>query len=185
VFIVRVEDPLPVIEAGLKPPLVIPVGNPDSLPTVSVTGPLNPLRGATVTLNVLDWPGSTVFAEGLTEISKSALAGRTVMVRVGGLGSELPAASISVRETLYSPGVLNVMLPGFCAVEVAGDPLGKTHEYLAEVVLVEKDTACPAPIVMSEAGVEMMPLGGADEYGEIWMNCATDGTPALSSRNSM
>jgi hypothetical protein len=89
------------------------------------------------------------------------------MVRVGGLGSELPAASISVKETLYSPGVLNVMLPGFCAVEVAGDPPGKTQEYLADVALVEKDTECPAPMVMSEAGVEIMPLGGADEYGDI------------------
>ena len=94
VFIVRVDEPLPVIEGGLKPPLVMPVGNPDSLPTLSVTGPVNPLRGVTVTLNVVDWPGRTVFAEGLTEMSKSGLAGRTVMVRVGGVGSELPTASI-------------------------------------------------------------------------------------------
>jgi len=89
------------------------------------------------------------------------------MVRVGGLGSELPAASISVKETLYSPAVLNVTLPGFCAVEVAGDPPGNTHEYFAAVAVVVKDTCCPAPMVTSEGGVEMMPLGGADEYGEI------------------
>ena len=57
VFIVRVDEPLPEIEAGLKPPLVIPVGNPDSLPTLRVTGPLNPLRGVTVTIYVVELPG--------------------------------------------------------------------------------------------------------------------------------
>ena len=163
---VRVEEPPPEIEDGLKPPLVIPVGKPDSLPTLRATVPVNPLSGVTVTLNVLELPGRTVFAEGLTEISKSALAGRTVMVRVGGLGSELPVASISVRETVYSPGVLNRTLPGFCAVEVAGDPLGNTQEYLADVVVVAKDTDCPATIVKSEAGDEMTPLGADVVYGD-------------------
>ena len=166
VFIVRVDEPLPEIEAGLKPPLVIPVGNPDSLPTLRVTGPLNPLRGVTVTLYVVELPGRTVFPEGLTDMSKSALAGRTVIVRVGGLGSELPIASISVRETVYSPGVLNVTLPGFCAVDVAGDPPGNTHEYFAEVVVVPKFTDCPAPIVTSEAGDPMVPFGAEVEYGD-------------------
>jgi len=146
VFIVSVDEPAPLIEEGLKPPLVIPEGNPDSLPTLRVTGPLNPLREVTVTLNVVYWPGSTVFAEGFTEISKSALAGKTVMVRVGGLGSELPVASISVTETVYSPGELNVTLPGFCAVEVAGEPPGKTHEYFAALEVVAKDTEPPAAI---------------------------------------
>jgi hypothetical protein len=54
VFIVRVDVPLPAIDDGLKPPLVIPVGNPDSLPTLRLTTPLNPLRGVTVTLKVVD-----------------------------------------------------------------------------------------------------------------------------------
>ena len=166
-FIVRIDEPLPEIEDGLKPPLAIPVGNPDSLPTLRLTGPLNPLRGVTVTLNEVDWPGSTVFAEGLTEMSKSALVGRTVIVRVGGFGSELPTASIKVSEVTYSPGVLNVTLPGFCAVEIAGEPEGKTHEYLAAVVVVPKDNDPPARIVVSDGGVEMMPSGAAAAKGEI------------------
>jgi hypothetical protein len=57
VFMVRVDDPEPVIEAGLKPPLVTPVGNPDSLSTARLTVPAKPLTGATVTVNVVDWPG--------------------------------------------------------------------------------------------------------------------------------
>ena len=162
VFIVSVDEPLPEIEAGLKPPLVIPVGNPDSLPTLRLTGPLNPLRGVTVTLNVVDWPGSTVFAEGLTEMSKSTLAGRTLIVRVGGFGSELPMASTTVSDVTYSPGVLNVTLPGFCDVDVAGDPPGNTHEYFAELDVVPNDTEPPAPMVMSTEGVEITPVGGVD-----------------------
>ena len=161
-FIVRIDEPLPEIEDGLKPPLVIPAGNPDSLPTLRLTGPLNPLRGVTVTLNVVNWPGCTVFAEGLTEMSKSALVGRTEIVRVGGFGSELPMASTTVSEVTYFPGVLKVTFPGVCDVEVAGAPPGNTHEYLAELDVVPKDTDIPAPIVTSEEGVEMMPLGGAD-----------------------
>lgn len=166
VFMVRVDEPPPVIEDGLKPPLVIPAGNPDSLPTLRVTGPVKPLRGVTVTLYVVELPGKTVFPEGLTEMSKSALAGSTVMVRVGGLGSELPVASISVREMVYSPGVLNVTFVGLCAVEFAGDPPGNTQEYFAAVVFVAKFTVCPAPIVMSEAGNEMVALGADVVYGD-------------------
>jgi hypothetical protein len=167
VFIVRVDVPLPEIEDGLKPPLVIPVGNPDSLPTLRVTGPVNPLRDVTVTLYVVELPGRTVFPEGLTAMSKLALVGRTVIVRVGGLGSELPVASTSVKETVYSPGELNLTLPGFCAVEVAGDPPGNTQEYFAALVAVLKFTVCPARIVVSDAGKEMAPFGANVEYGDI------------------
>src|SRR5215467_116085 len=95
---VSVEEPEPVIEAGLKPPLVTPVGNPDSLPTLKLTVPLNPEAGVTLTVKVVDWPGLTVCAAGLTTIEKSAAAGVTVIVRVGGLGSELPFASTTVNE---------------------------------------------------------------------------------------
>lgn len=166
VFIVRVDEPLPAIEDGLKPPLVIPAGNPDSLPTLRVTAPLNPLSGVTATVNVDDWPGITAFAEGLTAISKSGLAGRTVMVRTGGLGSELPTLSIRVSESTYSPAVLKLMLPGFCAVEPAGDPPGKTHEYSADAEVVLKEIDPPAPTMTSDAGVEMVPFGGVVVYGE-------------------
>jgi hypothetical protein len=98
VFIVNVAAPEPVIGDGVKPPLVIPLGNPFSLPTLRVTAPLNPLRGETVTMKVVDWPGMISCDEGLTAIEKSALVGRTVMLRVGGLGSELPLLSIRVSE---------------------------------------------------------------------------------------
>ena len=38
-------------------------------------------------------------------MSKSGLVGSTVIVRVGGFGSELPVASITVSETVYVPYV--------------------------------------------------------------------------------
>jgi hypothetical protein len=98
VFIVNVDDPEPVIEDGVKPPLVMPLGNPFSLPTLRVTAPLNPLRGETVTVNAVYWPGITSCEAGLTTIEKSALVGSTVIVRVGGLGSELPLLSITVSD---------------------------------------------------------------------------------------
>ena len=99
VFIVSVEEPPPVIDAGLKPPLVMPLGNPDSLPTVKLTVPVNPVSGLMLTVNVVDWPGVTICAGGLTTIEKSGVAGVTVIVRVGGLGSELPLESMTVSET--------------------------------------------------------------------------------------
>jgi hypothetical protein len=42
---------------------------------------------------------------GSTEISKSGPHGCTVIVRVGGLGSEFPVASITVSETACLPVV--------------------------------------------------------------------------------
>lgn len=128
VCIASVEEPLVLINAGLKPPLVIPVGKPDSLPTLKFTVPVKPLRGVTVMVYVVDPLGTTSCAAGPTVMSKSGLVGSTVIVRVGGFGSELPVASITVSETMYIPGVLNVTLPGFCAVDVAGQPPGKTQE---------------------------------------------------------
>src|SRR2546427_396922 len=110
---VRAELPDPVIEDGLKPPLGMPLGNPFSLPTLRLTVPLNPLRGVTVTVNGADWPGRTVCDAGLTAIEKSALSGSTVIVRVGGLGSELPLLSITVNDGTEGPGVLKGTRPGF------------------------------------------------------------------------
>ncbi len=66
--------------------------------TLRLTDPVKPLRGVIVTVNVVDWPGRTTFDAGLTAIEKSALGGSTVMVRVGGLGSELPLLSVTVSE---------------------------------------------------------------------------------------
>jgi len=95
---VNVDDPEPEIEDGLKPPLVIPLGNPFSLPTLRFTAPLNPVSGETVTVNVVDWPGLTACEEGFTAMEKSGLVGSTVIVRVAGLGSELPLLSIAVND---------------------------------------------------------------------------------------
>ena len=92
---------------------------------------------------------------------------RTVIVRVGGLGSEFPAASISVSDTTYSPGVLNTTLPGFCALELAGDPPGNTHEYFAAVEVVLNATELPAVMVTSETGESIAPCGAGAAYGEI------------------
>ena len=123
-----VDEHPPVIDGGLKPPLVIPRGKPDTLPTLKFTLPVKPLSGVTVTVYVVYSPGTTSCAAGPTVMSKSRLVGSTVIVRVGGFGSELPLALITVSETVYIPGVLNVTLPGFCAVDVAGEPPGKTQE---------------------------------------------------------
>lgn len=51
--------------------------------------------------------------EGLTAIENSALVGSTVIVRVGGLGSELLLLSITVSDAIYVPGVLKTTFPGF------------------------------------------------------------------------
>ena len=98
VVIVSVDDPEPLIVAGLKPALVMPLGNPDSLSTLRLTGPLNPLTGFTVTVYVAEPPGNTSLAASVTEIEKFGELGLTVIVRVGGLGSELPFASMTVND---------------------------------------------------------------------------------------
>ena len=163
VCIVSVEEPPVLIEAGLKPPLVMPVGKPDSLPTLKFTVPVKPLRGVTVTVYVESPPGTTSCAAGPTVMEKSGLVGSTVIVRVGGLGSELPVASMTVSEVVYVPGPPNVMFPGFCAVDVAGFPPGNTQEYLEAVVLVPKLIALPAVIVTSPDGAVIAPVGETRE----------------------
>ena len=162
---VSVEEPPVLIDAGLKPPLVIPVGKPDSLPTLKFTVPVKPLRGVTVTVYVVPPPGTTSCAAGPTVMEKSGLAGggSTVIVRVGGLGSELHVASITVSEVVYVPDTPNVTFPGFCAVDVAGVPPGNTQEYAEAVVLEPKLIALPAVIVTSVDGAVIIPLGGTEE----------------------
>src|SRR3989440_12485710 len=101
VCIVSVEEPPVLIDAGLKPPLVIPVGKPDSLPTLKFTVPIKPLRGVTVTVYVVSPPGKTSWAAGPTVMEKSGLVGSTVIVAAGGLGSEVPLALSTVTEMGY------------------------------------------------------------------------------------
>ena len=163
VRIVSVEAPPVLIDGGLKPPLVIPVGKPDSLLTLKLTVPVKPLRGVTVTVYVASPPGTTSCAAGPTVMEKSGLVGSTVIVRVGGLGSELPVASITVSEIVYVPGTPNLTFPGFCAVDVAGVPPGNTQEYLKALVVVPKLIALPAVIVTSPDGAVIAPLGGTRE----------------------
>ena len=50
--------------------------------------------------------------------------------------------------------------PGACAVEVAGDPPGKIHEYWDALEVVLKDTGLPAATVTFEAGDAIVPRGG-------------------------
>ena len=92
-------DPPPIV-AGLKPPLETPAGKPFSLEAVRPTLPVKPVSGVMCTVNVCDWPGATVRKDGYTTMSKSPVCGRTVTVRTGGLGSELPAPSIRVSEAV-------------------------------------------------------------------------------------
>ena len=75
--------------------------------------------------------------------------------------------------------------PGIWAVDVAGEPPGKTHEYVAAVDVVLKETEPPAGMVTSKLGDAIAPRGGDVAEGVSWMNRAFDGTPALSSRKSM
>ena len=166
---VSVEEPPVLIDAGLKPTLVIPVGKPDSLPTLKFTVPVKPLRGVTVTVYVVPPPGTTSCAAGPTVMEKSGLAGggSTVIVRVGGLGSELPVASIIVSEIVYVPDAPNLTFTGVCAVpgnvDVAGVPPGNTQEYFEAVVPETKLIVFPAVIVISPDGAAIVPLGGTEE----------------------
>ena len=164
---VSVEEPPVLIDAGLKPPLVIPVGKPDSLPTLKFTVPVKPLRGVTVTVYVVSPPGTTSCAAGPTVMEKSGLVGSTVIVRVGGLGSELPVASITVSEVVYVPDTPNVTFPGFCAVDIdvpSGSlPPGNTQEYFEAVLVEPKLIALPAVIVISLDGASIVPVGGTEE----------------------
>ena len=52
---------------------------------------------------------------------------------------------------------MNTTFPGFCSIEVAGEPPGKTQEYLAALEVVLKETP---------AGFVTEPLEVDDEGGE-------------------
>ena len=128
VCIVSVEEPPVVIDAGLKPPLVIPVRKT----VLAANAQIYRTRKATHRRDgnsVCSRSSGDYFLCSWTNGDvKVRAGGKYFIVRVGGFGSELPVASITVSETVYVPGVLNVTLPGFCAVDVAGAPPGKTQE---------------------------------------------------------
>ncbi len=140
VFIVRVDVPEPVIVGGLNPPTVTPAGKFPSVNALSVTVPVKPARAVIVTLNVADWPGWINRDCGSTAISKFAVAGRTLILRVGGLGSVLLFPSTSVRDAMYSPTAEYVTAGGCCSVELAGVPPGNTQLYLVATLLVSNVT---------------------------------------------
>ena len=74
---------------------------------------------------------------------------------------------------------------GCCCVELAGVPPGNTQMCFVATLFVSKVTDCPALIVRLVAGELIAPSGAAAVNGLTSMNRATDGTPAVSSRNSM
>jgi hypothetical protein len=115
----------------------------------------------------------------------------TVTVRTGGLGSVLPAESVTVREAVYSPAVENVTGPGLASVLVFGLPPRMDHEYAAIEPLgalpePAKFTDCPGVMNTFETGLVMVPVGGVS-FGvkESCTNFATEGTPELLIRNNM
>ena len=59
--------------------------------------------------------------------------------------------------------MLKVTFPGFCAVDVRGDPPGKIHEYLDAVAEEPlKETDAPSVSVTPDVGEVMVPVGGVD-----------------------
>jgi len=76
----------------------------------------------------------------------------------------LPKLSITFNDTTYVPGVLKVTFPGFCSVDVAGDPPGKTQEYRFAVEVVAKLTELPATVVTFDPGDVIVAVGGVEEY---------------------
>jgi hypothetical protein len=126
-----------------------------------------------------------VFDAGDTAMSKFPEAGKTLILRRGGLASELFAASTTVNDATYSPAEENVTFPGVCSVDVAGEPPGNIHEYFAAVLVVANDTEPPAVIVTSDTGELIVPAGGAAVTVSKSTNRAFEGTPSLSTRNSM
>src|SRR5258705_12512474 len=131
-----------------------------------------------------DCPGFTVRDDGVTVMSKSAAGGSTLIFRAGGEGSELFAASIRVNEATYSPAEPKVTFPGVLIVEVDGEPPGKIHEYLVEVVAESKNTVEPALMVTSPAVALIAPDGAAADIVSTSTHWAFDGTPAEASRNT-
>jgi hypothetical protein len=184
-LMVSVELPPPVIDGGLKL-AVRPVGcPPEEMSRERFTVPVNQASGVTVTVYCTDCPGLISHHCGSTASSKSGPHGCTVIVRVGGLGSELPVASITVSETACLPGTSNVTLPGVRWLDVSGVPPGKTHAYSEAPGAASKKTVPPAGMVWSAPGDVIVPEGGVVLKFESWMKRATDGTPALLTRNSM
>ena len=55
---------------------------------------------------------------------------------------------------------MKTTFPGFCNIELVGEPPGKTQEYLAALEVVPKETVPPAAIVISEVGEVIAPSGG-------------------------
>ena len=54
--------------------------------------------------------------------------GCTVTLSVGGLGSLTPLLSTAVNDTLYAPGLENVIDTGLGTALESGVPSSKTHE---------------------------------------------------------
>jgi hypothetical protein len=149
------------------------------------TGPLRKFVPVSTTLPSVA-PCIPLF--GLAEVNVGAGALATVIMRVAGLGSVCPAASVTVKTAVYVPAVAKVTAPGFASALLAGEAPRNDHEY-AEIVPVPVPanvTDCPGAIKMSEAGLVIVPFGAVSVgVKDTCTNFATDGTPALFSKKIM
>ena len=115
----------------------------------------------------------------------------TVMVRVGGLGSLIPAVSVTVRMAVKVPELGKVTAPGFCRALIGGVPPRMDQEYpaiapLGAEPLPANVSDCPGAMETSEAGLVIVPVGGRSVGAvDTRTNFATEGTPALLIKKSM
>ena len=67
-------------------------------------------------------------ALGAGDVNEAVMtAGCTVIRRVGGLGSLVPALSVTISVTSYTPGVENATAPGVAEVLESGVPPGNAQ----------------------------------------------------------
>lgn len=172
VFTVRVEEPVPVIEVGLKLPEA-PVGRPV---TVGVIVPVNPFNAVVDTLYVVLPPIVTVCELGDTEIEKSGAGALTTSVTCTACARFEPTVPVIVN--VYVPtGVVDVVLmvnaddpptltdAGLKLAEAPdGNPL-ETAKFTvpvppsSELVETVKLAFCPVVVVCDPGDAERMKPG--------------------------
>ena len=117
---------------------------------------MNPLSGVTVTVKVRRLARDDRSRRGDRDLEVGG-GGSTVIVRVGGLGSELPLASMTVSERDVVPGVLKVTFPGSSPSRSPAIRRERPRSIWRRVVLVLKKTDPPAVIVTSAGGRAIAP----------------------------
>src|SRR6185503_16020741 len=111
------------------------------------------------------WPAAIVtLAVGVSITPFGAWFAVTVTVRVAGVGSARPSASVTVNDTVNVPAVLNTTAPGSSTVEFVAPP-PKFHANVSGRLLFGSEpvpvklTLWPAVIVTFAVGVSMTPFG--------------------------